>query len=94
MSRWFPAALLATLLAPSQATAGAALPAWAQLIAQKENQVSLEEAVRHVERRTGGRVLAARTVHRPKGTFYLVRVLVAQGRVRVFKVNARTGEVD
>lgn len=57
------------------------------------NGISLDEAVRRVAERTDGRVLSARTVSRGDRLVHEVRVLVAKGRVRVFDVDARSGEI-
>jgi uncharacterized membrane protein YkoI len=63
------------------------------IIAQNGGSISLDEAARRVAKRTGGRVLAAQTVQRGGQTYYEIRVLVDPGRVRVFRVNARTGDI-
>ncbi|PWG64304.1 PepSY domain-containing protein [Sediminicurvatus halobius] len=55
--------------------------------------ISLDQAVRRVAERTDGRVLSARTIRRGGREIHQVRVLVAQGRVRVFDVDARSGEI-
>lgn len=55
--------------------------------------LSLDEAVRRVAERTEGRVLSARTIRRGERQVHQVRVLVAQGQVRVFDVDARSGEI-
>jgi hypothetical protein len=52
-------------------------------------RVSLEQAVRSVQRATGGRVLDAREV--PGG--YRIKVLTRRGEVRVVHVDAQTGEM-
>jgi len=55
--------------------------------------ISLHEAVRRIAEHTDGRVLSARTVSRGQRRIHQVRVLVSQGRVRVFDVDARSGEI-
>jgi hypothetical protein len=50
-------------------------------------RISLEQAIRNVQRATGGRVLDAREV--PGG--YRIKVLTRRGEVRVVHVDARTG---
>lgn len=56
--------------------------------------MSLSEAVNMVTHRTGGRVLSADRVRLPDGRMvYRIRVLLAKGRVRVYQVDPRTGEV-
>ncbi|ABI57846.1 PepSY domain-containing protein [Alkalilimnicola ehrlichii MLHE-1] len=51
--------------------------------------LSEREAVARVREHTDGRVLGVER----RGNHYRVRVLVAPGQVRVFRVDARTGEV-
>ena len=52
-------------------------------------ELSEGEAVDRVRARTEGRVLGVER----RGNHYRVRVLVAPGEVRVFRVDARSGEV-
>jgi hypothetical protein len=50
--------------------------------------ISLDEAVQRIRRQTGGRILAADTI-RSNGTItYRIKVLMPDGRVRVFHVDA------
>lgn len=55
----------------------------------RDARVSLEEAIRTVQRATGGRVLDAREV---RGG-YRIKVLTRRGEVRVVHVDAQTGEM-
>jgi uncharacterized membrane protein YkoI len=55
----------------------------------RDARVSLEQAIRTVQRATGGRVLDAREV--PGG--YRIKVLTRRGEVRVVHVDAQTGEM-
>lgn len=49
---------------------------------------SLEEATREVRRRTGGRVLSARTVTGNGPEQYHIKVLTPDHKVRVFRVDS------
>ncbi len=70
-------------------TAAGAAPAVDVVLAQSPGNLSLDQAVRQVERRTGGEVLSAETVTTGGGTrVYRLRVLVAEGRVRVIEISA------
>jgi len=51
--------------------------------------LSLDEAVARVRRRTSGTVIGART----RGGVHHVKVLSRGGRIRVYRVDARTGRV-
>lgn len=55
----------------------------------RDARISLEQAIRSVQRATGGRVLDAREV--PGG--YRIKVLTQRGEVRVVHVDAQTGEM-
>jgi hypothetical protein len=61
------------------------------LLAQA-NGVSLDEAVAHVQRRTGGRVLSAETRMENGAAVHHIRVLTDNRRVRTIRVDAQTGE--
>jgi len=52
-------------------------------------ELSEREAVARVREHTDGRVLGVER----RGSHYRVRVLVAPGQVRVYRVDARSGEV-
>lgn len=56
-------------------------------------ELSLDEAVEMVRRKTGGRVLSADRVERDGRTWYRIRVLVAEGKVRVYRVDPATGRM-
>ena len=81
--------------------AGSGLPASAAgapqplVTAARNDGISQNEAARLVAARTGGRVLSAQTVRGDDGrTVYLIRVLLDKGRVRVYQVDARTGQIQ
>ncbi|MEX0729723.1 MAG: hypothetical protein WED00_12190 [Aquisalimonadaceae bacterium] len=59
-------------------------------IAQND-ELSLDEAARMIQKRTGGRVLSARDVRRNGNRLYEIRVLVSEGKVRVFRVDPASG---
>jgi len=56
-------------------------------------RLSEDEAVALVRQRVDGKVLAVSTVERGNAVFYRVKVLTRQAAVRVFLVNANTGNV-
>lgn len=61
--------------------------------ASPSHPASLEQAVKQVQHRTGGHILAAETVSRGKSNVYRIKVLTPQGQVRVVQMhstNART----
>ncbi|MGX2040706.1 PepSY domain-containing protein [Methylocaldum sp. MU1018] len=51
--------------------------------------ISLDEAIQRIRRETGGRILAADTVRNGGGVTYRIKVLMPDGRVRVFYVDAQ-----
>jgi len=56
--------------------------------------LSLNEAVARVRRDSGGRVLSAKAHERRGETTYRVKVLLPNGAVRVYNVDARSGRMD
>ena len=70
----------------------AAAPYPVNRLAQANGQISLNQAVAQVQRRTGGRVLSAETQSDNGSTVHVIRVLVDNQRVRTIRVDARTGE--
>ncbi len=55
--------------------------------------VSLNQAVEMVRQQSGGRVLAAETVRQGDRQVHRIRVLVREGQVRVYRVDAETGRI-
>ena len=53
--------------------------------------ISLDEAVTRVRRETGGRVLSAEARDRRGDVTYRIKVLLPNGAVRVYNVDARRG---
>jgi uncharacterized membrane protein YkoI len=56
--------------------------------------LSLDDAVVKVRRMSGGRVVGADRVEQDGATYYEVKVLLADGRVKVYLVNPDTGEIQ
>lgn len=59
-----------------------------------DEAIGLEEAVRRVRERTGGRVLRAETRRENGRVVHRVRVLSPDGRVRTWSVDADTGRIS
>jgi len=93
-SRILFSSLLAVLLLgpiPTPAEAGSPMPLQLARRGSDNNGISLNEAVRQVQRDTGGRVLSADT-HRQGGrTVHRIKVLTPSGHVRVYNVDAQSG---
>lgn len=86
--------LLLCLAAVSATAAGAADRTSPPLVvAQAEIRVSLGQAVDRVARQTGGQIISAKTITRNGRAIHRIRVLVSEGRVRVYEVDARTGNM-
>lgn len=75
-----------TVMAPTSSTAVD--------MATFDEAISLEEAVRRVRERTGGRVLRAETRRDNARVVHRVRVLSPDGRVRTWTVDAETGRIS
>ena len=52
----------------------------------KNDQQSLDKAVKKIKKQTGGRILSAKTINHKGQTFHHIKVLLPSGEVRVFKV--------
>lgn len=59
-------------------------------VAQKSSDRGVDAAAAAVAEATGGRVLSVRR----KGDYYSVKVLTDGGRVRVYRVDARSGRIQ
>lgn len=76
---------------------GLASNAWAQsydyniTVAESEG-VSLDQAVAQVQAETGGRVLAAEVTSIDGRTTYRIKVLLQSGRVKIYYVDAVSGQ--
>jgi len=55
----------------------------------RDSQVSMEQAIDTVQRKTGGKVLDARR----RDDAYRIKILTRRGEVRVVYVDARTGQL-
>ncbi len=60
---------------------------------ERHERVSLDEAVRRVRERTGGRIVRAETRSTGGRLIHYVRILTPGGRVRTLRVDAETGEL-
>lgn len=65
-----------------------------QLAQARPARLSLSEASDLVVRRIGGRVLAAQAVRESGRELYRIKVLTAQGEVRIVLVDAATGQME
>lgn len=54
------------------------------------NAISLDQAVENIRKQTGGRILSAKK-DRDNPHLYVIKVLMPDGQVRTFRVDARTG---
>ena len=85
----------AMLVAPlAHAAPAAAEPAVWQLAQAGRARVSLNEAADLVQRRTGGRVLSAQAAQEGGREVYRIKVLTANGEVRIVRVDAATGQME
>ena len=57
-------------------------------LAQNNNQ-SLNSAVKSIKKRTGGRILSAKTIVRNGQRFHKIKVLLPSGKVQTFKIKAQ-----
>jgi uncharacterized membrane protein YkoI len=88
-----------SLLLPGMASAQAGTGAQLERVqvsgaAALSEQVSLDQAVRMVRERSGGRVLRAETQRQNGRTVHRIRVLSDDGRVRNYSVDAQTGRIS
>lgn len=89
------AAALLLALAPFAIVPGHAAPPIPETLrmAQAAERVSLAEATRMVQERTGGQVLRAETKRDKGRAVHRIRVLTEDGRVRTMHVDAETGRM-
>lgn len=59
----------------------------------KQEAIGRQQAIAIVKNHTSGKVLKAQLKQGVKGRFYQVKVLTKDGRVRLFRVNSRNGEL-
>ncbi len=60
----------------------------------RHGRLSLNDATDLVQKRTGGRVLAAQEIREQGRALYRIKVLTRQGEVRVVLVDAETGSME
>lgn len=60
---------------------------------QEQGPLSLSQAAELVRGRVGGQVLSAEAVAGKERSYYLIRVLVRKGQVKVFRVDPMTGQI-
>jgi flagellar basal body L-ring protein FlgH len=83
MSARFATAILALVLG---AAALAAPPSKSP--SQSHQQMSLENAVQHVQQQTNGRILAADSIQNGRNKLYRIKVLTPDGHVRVMQLHS------
>lgn len=71
-----------------------ALPAREGVAMLAAAQISLDDAVRRVKAQTGGRVVSATPAKKGGRAGYRIRVVVDDGRVKTFFVDAETGSMQ
>lgn len=88
------AALFSAIALIGSGTAPAAIPSPQVLrMTQSAENISLAEATRMVQERTGGQVLRAETKRDKGRAVHRIRVLTEDGRVRTVHVDAETGRM-
>lgn len=55
----------------------------------KNNNQSLDSAVQTIKKKTGGRILSAKTVDKNGHRIYKIKVLLPSGKVQTFRVSAQ-----
>tara|TARA_R110002167_G_scaffold134486_11_gene320400 strand:- start:74 stop:343 length:270 start_codon:yes stop_codon:yes gene_type:complete len=58
-----------------------------------DQQISKQQAIALVKDNFGGKVLKIDLVEKPKASFYKVKLLTNQGRVKQVRVDSRTGNI-
>jgi uncharacterized membrane protein YkoI len=93
--KWAAALALAAALAapPTSAEAASARSMVAQARDRAPGALSADEAAAIVAGASGGRVLDVRGEDRGERRVYRVKVLLGEGRVRVYRVDAQTGRI-
>lgn len=91
--------LMVLALTAAQAQAGSAATEssrsnWLLAESGKHASLSLNDATELVQKRTGGRVLAAQEVREQGRAMYRIKVITPQGEVRIVFVDAQTGSVE
>lgn len=86
--------LLPGVVSASPGAGFSVVPSPAEQASPLREQVSLDEAVRIVRERSGGRILRAETQRQNGRAVHRIRVLSEDGRVRNYRVDAETGRVS
>lgn len=87
-------ALTAAQVQASSVEAEGSRSNWLLAAAGKHAGLSLNDATELVQKRTGGRVLAAQEVREQGRAMYRIKVLTRQGEVRIVLVDAETGSME
>ncbi len=66
----------------------------AVMLSQAHEAISADRAAEMVRESTGGRILSVNKQEKKGVVYYRVKVLMADGRVRVIQVNAATGQIS
>lgn len=83
-------AMLLVIALPAAASRSSTAPQHRLHIAQQQH-ISLEEAVARVRKKTGGRILSAKTVVHKGRKLHRIKVLLPSGTIRVFNIDASSG---
>ena len=67
---------------------------WFMADSGRHGHLSLNDATDLVQKRTGGRVLAAQEIREQGRALYRIKVLTRQGEVRIVLVDAETGGME
>jgi uncharacterized membrane protein YkoI len=84
---------VAGLAAQAEAAGAAGAAGRALLLAQGGSALGADEAAALVRSASGGRILGVRRVNGARGPAYEVKVLLDGGRVRVYVVDATSGQI-
>jgi uncharacterized membrane protein YkoI len=61
--------------------------------APKNKIISEQQAIAVVKQNFGGKVLKAKFIEQPSASFYKVKLITKEGRVKQVRVDSRTGEI-
>ena len=87
-------ALMAAQVQASSAATESSGSSWLVADSGKHASLSLNDATELVQKRTGGRVLAAQEVREQGRPMYRIKIITPQGEVRIVFVDAQTGSVE
>lgn len=86
-------AMVCTCVAVPAGAAQAPSASHTLMLAQAAAAMSADEAAALVRATSGGRILGVRRANGPGGPVYHVKVLLDKGRVRVYVVDASSGQI-